>query len=151
MKSTLPFFVASALLAGCVSKPDYRDNSEVFFETKINKDGTKLFAFSVGMNRDKGRGGDRGKGQRPQGNGQRPQGNGQRSEQGQASNNDTPRSDKRMENFYQLLAEKLEDTQYCRDGYIEVDTHETEDRYHLLGECQESASEADKRTFLNAY
>ena len=56
-----------------------------------------------------------------------------------------------MEAFYDTLREKLFETQYCRNGYIEIDTHETEGRYHLLGECQESASEEDKLKFANPY
>lgn len=146
MKTAIPFFIASTILAGCAAKPDHhQDNSEIFFETKINTDGTKLFAFSIGM--DKGRNSDKakGKGQRPGGNGERPP----RGERGQSDNAQV--SEKQMDMFYQLLADKLDETQYCREGYIEIDTHETEDRHHLLGECNDSASEMDRLEFPNVY
>ncbi|WP_231518105.1 hypothetical protein [Alteromonas stellipolaris] len=151
MKLLVPFLVATAVLAGCAGKPDHRDQGEVFFETKINPDGTKLFAFSIGMPS---------RGNREAGNGQRPSrggeggGRGGRSG-GQNGGGETrggnDRDAERMEAFYDTLREKLFETQYCRNGYIEIDTHETEGRYHLLGECQESASEEDKLKFANPY
>ena len=48
------------------------------------------------------------------------------------------------EQLYTSLDEKLDETGYCQTGFLEIDTHQTEDR-HLLGECNETASELDKR------
>ena len=142
MKITIPLVIATSILAGCASKPDYHDSGDVFFETKINNDGTKLFAFSVGMSE-----GRDSKGPQEKGRGQRPPGGGK--DRGDRSNAKNEHSEQKMEEFYQLLEQKLDETQYCHSGYIEIDTHETQGRFHLLGECQESASQEDITRFPN--
>ena len=151
MKLLVPFLVATTVLAGCAGKPDHRDKGEVFFETKINPDGTKLFAFSIGMpsrgDRDEGHGPRPSRGGNGGGRGGRDGGG----DVGGEARGGNDRDAERMEAFYDTLSEKLFETQYCRNGYIEIDTHETEGRYHLLGECQESASEEDKLKFANPY
>ncbi|GAB5393297.1 MAG: hypothetical protein Altm2KO_25070 [Alteromonas macleodii] len=53
------------------------------------------------------------------------------------------------EQLYTSLDEKLDETGYCQTGFLEIDTHQTEDRLHLLGECNETASELDKIEFPN--
>jgi len=146
MKITLPLVIATSILAGCASKPDYYDTGDVFFETKINQDGTKLFAFSVGMDNGGKEKGAKGKGQE---RGQRPPPGGK--ERGERSNAGNDRLEQQMDEFYQLLDQKLAETEYCHSGYIEIDTHETQGRFHLLGECQESASQSDIEKFPNAY
>lgn len=142
-----PALATSALLAGCATKPSMPEMGETFFETKINADGTKLFAFSMDMGRPdadggnkerKGRG-DRGRGQR----GARGQGNAQSG----ADNED--RLAKQQSKLYAALDETLAENHYCREGYIEIDTHQTEGRVHLLGECKDAANELDRLDFPN--
>ncbi|MBT3133569.1 hypothetical protein KL866_00255 [Alteromonas sp. ALT199] len=124
---------------------------EIFFETKINQDGTKLFSFSIPLmkqrNGAKGGGGRGGRGQGGEGGGRG--GRGGQENRGGSSQKSSDSSDRMTEQLYASLDEKLDETGYCQTGYIEIDTHQTEDRLHLLGECNETASELDRLDFPN--
>ncbi|TKB05288.1 hypothetical protein E5672_02895 [Alteromonas portus] len=123
---------------------------EIFFETKIKQDGTKLFAFSIPLmqQREGGKGGGRGgRGQGGEGGGRG--GRGGQDSRGDSSQKSSDNSDRMAEQLYASLDKKLEETGYCQTGYIEIDTHQTEDRLHLLGECNETASELDRLDFPN--
>ncbi|MBU2979293.1 hypothetical protein [Alteromonas sp. C1M14] len=154
MKKTflLPLCVTPVLLlSGCASKPDKPPKEQPLFVTNIKPDGSKMFSFSVAMRAEKqgrdgggrgresgggGRGGRGGKGAPPERDGQDSQG----------------RSDEdRIEKIYEALDLKLGETGYCREGYIEIDTYETETRFNILGECNDSATNEDKALFINDY
>lgn len=150
MNKTLLAITTSLIVSACAHRPPPLDMDEIFFETKIKQDGTKLFAFSIPLmqHRDGAKGG--GKGSRGQGGERSGRGGrqGQESWEGssqRASNN----SDRMTEQLYTSLDEKLDETGYCQTGFLEIDTHQTEDRLHLLGECNETASELDKIEFPN--
>lgn len=142
-----PALAASSLLAGCASKPPMPEMGETFFETKINSDGTKLFAFSIDMGKPEegkekgGRGGKRGRGPEQRGMSGRQGGDG-----GTMGEDRTAR---KTEALYAALEDTLAENHYCREGYIEIDTHETEGRMHLLGECKDTANELDRLDFPN--
>ncbi|AXT37572.1 hypothetical protein D1814_02245 [Alteromonas sp. BL110] len=121
---------------------------EIFFETKIKQDGTKLFAFSIPLmkQRESAKGGG-GRGGRGEGGGRG--GRGGPENRGGSSQKSSDSSDRMTEQLYASLDDKLEETGYCQTGYIEIDTHQTEDRLHLLGECNETASELDRLDFPN--
>ncbi|APD91682.1 hypothetical protein BM524_05175 [Alteromonas mediterranea] len=124
---------------------------EIFFETKIKQDGTKLFAFSIPLMKPregaKDGGGRGGRGQGGEGGGRG--GRGGRGGQENRGSSSQKSSDRMTEQLYASLDEKLDETGYCQTGYIEIDTHQTEDRLHLLGECNETASELDRLDFPN--
>ena len=146
MKRTVLVITTSLIVSACAHRPPPLDMDEIFFETKIKQDGTKLFAFSIPLmqHRDSAKGG--GKGGRGQG-GER---SGRGGRKGQESREGSSHSSDRMtEQLYTSLDEKLDETGYCQTGFLEIDTHQTEDRLHLLGECNETASELDKIEFPN--
>lgn len=53
--------------------------------------------------------------------------------------------------LYEHLEAKLSETGYCREGYTEIDTYQTESRLNLIGECNETATEQDRVFFVNRY
>ncbi|MDY6977620.1 MAG: hypothetical protein SVW51_15680 [Pseudomonadota bacterium] len=122
---------------------------EIFFETQIKQDGTKLFAFSIPLMKPredaKGGGGRGGRGGEGGGRG----GRGGQESRGGSSQKSSDSSERMTEQLYASLDEKLDETGYCQTGYIEIDTHQTEDRLHLLGECNETASDLDRLDFTN--
>ncbi|OJF70744.1 hypothetical protein BK026_00820 [Alteromonas sp. V450] len=124
---------------------------EIFFETQIKQDGTKLFAFSIPLMKPRegarGGGGRGGRGQGGDGGGRG--GRGGQESRGGSSQKSSDSSDRMTEQLYTLLDEKLNETDYCQTGYIEIDTHQNEDRLHLLGECNETASAVDRLDFPN--
>lgn len=151
MKKTLllPLCVTQVLiLSACASKPEPAPEEHALFVTNIKPDGSKMFSFSVEMQADKkgGAGGGRG---RPSGGGR---GDGMGPPPDRSGGKDTGKSDEdKTEKVFQLLDMKLAETGYCREGYIEIDTYETEKRINILGECNESATDEDKRQFVNQY
>ncbi|WP_251139738.1 hypothetical protein [Alteromonas sp. ALT199] len=151
MKKTLLAISTSLIVSACAHRPPPLDMDEIFFETKINQDGTKLFSFSIPLmkqrNGAKGGGGRGGRGQGGEGGGRG--GRGGQENRGGSSQKSSDSSDRMTEQLYASLDEKLDETGYCQTGYIEIDTHQTEDRLHLLGECNETASELDRLDFPN--
>ncbi|APD95901.1 hypothetical protein BM523_05175 [Alteromonas mediterranea] len=121
---------------------------EIFFETQIKQDGTKLFAFSIPLMKPReGAKGGGGRGGRGEGGGRG--GRGGQESRGGSSKKSSDSSERMTEQLYASLDEKLDATGYCQTGFIEIDTHQTEDRLHLLGECNETASELDRLDFPN--
>lgn len=152
MNKTLLLITTSLIVSACAHRPPPLDMNEIFFETKIRQDGTKLFAFSIPLmqHRDGAKGGDKG------GRGQGGERSGRGGRQGQESREGSSQrasdsSDRMTEQLYTSLDEKLDETGYCQTGFLEIDTHQTEGRLHLLGECNETASELDKIEFPNVH
>ena len=149
MKKTLLVITTSLIVSACAHRPPPLDMDEIFFETQIKQDGTKLFAFSIPLMKPregaKGGGGRGGRGGEGGGRG----GRGGQESRGGSSQKSSDSSDRMTEQLYASLNEKLDETGYCQTGYIEIDTHQTEDRLHLLGECNETASELDRIEFPN--
>ncbi|MHC6645766.1 hypothetical protein ACYTPF_04295 [Alteromonas sp. HB246098] len=148
MNKTLLVITTSLIVSACAHRPPPLDMDEIFFETQIKQDGTKLFAFSIPLMkpREGAKGGSRG-GRGGEGGGRGGRG-GQESRGGSAQKS-SGSSERMTEQLYASLDKKLEETGYCQTGYIEIDTHQTEDRLHLLGECNETASELDRLDFPN--
>ena len=148
MKKTILILTASALVSACAHRPPPPAEEDIFFETKINHDGTKLFAFSLQLlphKESKRDGFKNGQGKPDQSvrkdhNAEGPSAKGARTSPHHGN-----------ERFYAALDNKLEQTAYCRTGYIEIDTHQTEGRLHLLGECKETATELDRTNFPNPH
>ncbi|WP_231125149.1 hypothetical protein [Alteromonas mediterranea] len=151
MNKTLLAITTSLIVSACAHRPGPLDMDEIFFETKIKQDGTKLFAFSIPLMKPregaKDGGGRGGRGQGGEGGGRG--GRGGRGGQENRGSSSQKSSDRMTEQLYASLEEKLDETGYCQTGYIEIDIHQTEDRLHLLGECNETASELDRLDFPN--
>ncbi|MBU3021677.1 hypothetical protein [Aestuariibacter sp. A3R04] len=140
--------IASAIaltLAGCAHSPPVAPK-DIFFDTKIESDSSKVFSISIplpGKNRS----------HKSSGQGREKKGNRNRGDMGSGMPNkrEADNSDKVYEALLDALDDKLAETGYCTTGYMEVDTHQSDTRFHLLGECNESASAQDKVHFPNAY
>lgn len=147
MKKTVLVITTSLIVSACAHRPPPLDKDEIYFETKIKQDGTKLFAFSIPSMKqpDSGKGGG-GRGSRSQEGGGRGGRSGQKALEG-ASEQSSDSSDRMAKQLYASLDKKLDETGYCQTGFIEIDTHQTEDRLHLLGECNETASDLDRLDF----
>ncbi|WP_231129239.1 hypothetical protein [Alteromonas mediterranea] len=148
MKKTLLVITTSLIVSACAHRPGPLDMDEIFFETQIKQDGTKLFAFSIPLMKPReGAKGGGGRGGRGEGGGRG--GRGGQESRGGSSKKSSDSSERMTEQLYASLDEKLDATGYCQTGFIEIDTHQTEDRLHLLGECNETASELDRLDFPN--
>ncbi|MDT0595319.1 hypothetical protein [Glaciecola petra] len=162
--SCLKILIITLTISACATKPEHEQRAEPTFITDIRSDGSKRFVFTITNTRgsegrgQRGRGngnnerGGQGRGSRGQGGGEqggRGQGNRQsrpqESEQGQGINRSNERDDNTREKFIALLEEKITSTEYCRHGYIELDYSQLREATELVGECQESASDEDKK------
>jgi hypothetical protein len=145
-------------VSGCANKPDRGNKSSQIFETDITDDGSKRFTLSIVEAK---REGGKGKGSKQSGKGQRGEGGngrggkgqgGQRGGRGGESENGDDRgnaqsyssNEDNREKTIALLEAKLTETGYCRNGYIELDYSFVPGKTEFRGECQESASDADK-------
>jgi hypothetical protein len=130
------------LIAAACSGPSKKKRAEPLeiFSTQILLDGTKLFAFTLErpqrrQNSEGGRQGKRGKGGHGGQGGRR----GGEKERG----NDM---EKQIET--RLLA-MLEQTGYCREGYVELDRNLLFGNASIRGECKEGATPEDRKNFIN--
>lgn len=159
MKLKLPIIlivvIAVCCLNGCANKRKDRGKASEELRVNIKQDGSKMFSFSIGIQKrrqNESRQGGQGQGnereQRPsRGSNQSRSGEQSRSgNQGRRSGSDTINLDR----LYTALERKLEETNYCTQGYIKIDTHEADNRLHLLGECHDSASEEDRSKFVTS-
>ena len=130
------------VLSACADKHRPEAKQSDIFVTNIKYTNDKVFNFSIGANQEKG---DRGKNKSQRGGGS------------PAKRNNSPKSDSHIANknlldaLYSRLELKLSETGYCREGYVEIDTYESENRFHLLGKCNESATPEDKSRFVNNF
>ena len=133
----------SLLLGGCShSRPELKVNSERFV-TKITEHGLKLFVYQLEM---KVPGGSRGKsGGRPSSGG--PGGKGGPPMQGGGGGGDQADGGDWVDS---MLAIKLKENGFCRNGYIELERYNTSNgSIRIRGECKEGATAADREAFPN--
>ena len=136
LKRTLPVGAVTLLLSGCVSGPPEPPVHTDVFATQIKDNDAKIFGFSMltGPAHDEA----------PDG-GQRPL----RADKSKSPRGGADNYEQKMTLLHNRVEQKLAETGYCRQGYIEIDTYETDQRIHLMGECNESATTADKNQFPN--
>ncbi len=135
----------SLLVSGCThSRPPMSISSETF-TTKITENGIKLFVYQLDMEMPGGKQGKSG-GSPPSGG---PGGKGGPPMHGGGRGGSD--QDDGDEGVNLMLANKLKENSFCRNGYIELD------RYHLYngsikirGECEEGATTADRKAFPNS-
>ena len=65
----------------------------------------------------------------------------------QRSDKKQKRQDKMAHELKSRLAEKLEENSYCRKGYFELERSLNKTIYTIRGECNESATAADRKSF----
>lgn len=156
-KNTFLLILIILSLGACSTKPDNSKPTQKTFSTEIHANGSKRFVVAIvysaspGQNgqgkqkrpdKQKGnkggnKGGGRGKGQERSGSNE-PQ-------YGKTQNNEAELEEDKRSEIIALLNEKLDETEYCRHGFIELDYLQMRGRTELIGECQESASEVDKQ------
>lgn len=147
MRTLLPAIICAPLMTACVHKPPPRPIEEDTFVTNIKDSGAKIFRYSMATAPAEKAHGE-GSGQRSGGRKGPPPGASPSSgSRGGAADNYS----KTLDQLYARLEDRLADTQYCREGFIEIDTYEAQQRFYLLGECNESATEQDKQDFVNTY
>ena len=135
------------LTMGC-SQPKKPDHKAIIV-THITPEGLKQFQYSVTKPSDAKKGG-KGRGtQRPGGKG----GGGKGGMRGQSremtskrGENNKQRSSGRMN---KRIEEKLFNTGYCREGFMEIDHYSEAGRYYFNGQCNEKATAKDRPTFKN--
>jgi hypothetical protein len=139
--------ITALTLSGCSSNSPKRQGgmpTEVFV-THINPDGSKVFNYSLikkmptqgqmGKGMGKGGGMHGGMGGSMKG-GKKP---------------DMSKMKAKMEEkANKKLNLKLSETGYCREGYMELDSFFERGHVTIKGECNETATEQDKKTFLNS-
>lgn len=145
--------LAGAMLVGaCAHKPERGSVASQSFEPKIEQDGSKRFVFTL-ISEQAERGGKPSgeRGERPA-RGERPNrseggGRGSRGDRGSAGSFES--EDDARARVMPMLEAKLLETQYCRNSYIELDFSTVDGKTEIRGECQESASSADKKKWSN--
>lgn len=148
----LVFFVSLSLVA-CTSNEKKPPEIREEFATKIEKNGLKLFTYTVTMAMPEDRSGGM-RGGMEGGGGMRGGGMGGGGMRGGGMKNGA-KSDREatMNRFqdivYEKLKTKLSETGYCRDSYTEINKYFLRGRSQIRGECNESATEEDRMTFIN--
>jgi hypothetical protein len=124
-------WLAALLISACGHTPGPKDiPPDVDFATTILDDDTKLFTYSVRINR----GGPDGLGS------QRPPGRGEGGEQKQQRRPSARASQKGVEAM-------LMQNGYCRDGYVVLEQYEERTKYIVRGECRDAANDQDRARF----
>lgn len=128
------------IVTSCASQPEEPPVAPDWFSTNISVQGNKQFSFSIGIivgDKDKHRSIKLNGGPMPEMGNTPPEG------KGPMQNNSSM--------LHERLEAKLAETGYCREGYTEIDTYQTDNRMNLIGECKETATEQDRVFFVNRY
>jgi len=131
-------------LLGCASNQSKSHEIVETFVTDIKEDGSKRFSFSLTASSFQ-QNGDGKMGQGGHGRGDHSgQGMG-RHGAGRSGRGSMGGQNKEM--IYEKLESKLSETGYCRDGYIELDFYRSRGQSQIKGECNEDATDLDRKTF----
>jgi len=149
-QSIFIFILTLLLLSACsITK---QAKTEEFFHTKIHADGSKRFTFTLVLLQDQRKDNTREQYQKRINKPSKGEGS-RRGKQGGASNNQA--NSKRKNNdtekitilFEKRIQAQLANSQYCREGYITLDSGFNGALYTLRGECNESATDEDRKHF----
>lgn len=153
------FLLSLLIIIGCSSsKPDLSNIGTL--RTHIRDDGTKLFVFTsqrprrtpkqAGEN-TKGSAEKTGRGQSQRPSQRPPQ---QKSRQPQQTDRTSRRQNNGgrvnngfREHLLKALDERLEQTGYCREGYLPLGNYIEFGQFEIRGECQETATKQDRVLF----
>lgn len=134
--------LAITLATACSSnKPSHsgtRPKPQETFSTDIQPDGTKLFSYSLEMPRK-----DKGKTRHGTHNRHR-----SKAHPGSSSGNTgTQNREQRLQaKIESLLDQKIEDSGYCKEGFIILDSYIGQGKATIRGECRDGASEEEIKT-----
>lgn len=141
------------LIAGCSSKNNIKV-TEVF-RSQIRSDDAKLFTFSmifiespeskIAANDDKNLADKPTKSRQNKGRGKK--NNTDNNPKKQRSDKKETRQDKLNSELERRLAEKLADNNYCRKGFFELERRLNKTIFTIRGECNDSATAADRKNF----
>ena len=122
--------------------------SNAMLITHITAPGVKQFQYSVTDSSKEKKGGN-----------QRPGGQGGGKGRGGMGNQDREKHNKRergehgkqksADRMKKHIEEKLMKAGYCREGFMEIDHYSEAGRYHFNGQCNEKATDKDRKTFKN--
>ncbi|WP_448549244.1 hypothetical protein [Thalassotalea fusca] len=122
------------------------------FHTKIGDDGSKTFIYGIELSPEVIRDTLKSKQRELEHSTQ------SRSQRGEQSKRQSPSSRRGSNNNVFGLDKKslqrqldllLQKNQYCREGYIELDSFIDKTSAHFRGECNDSATEADRKKFAH--
>jgi len=145
------FITCLLLLSACSNTSEPK--TEGFFHTEIRDDNSKEFTFSLVFSRSKE---EASRGMKNASTSQRPdkgkgsgKGRGNRSHEASSTTKPNSKSsskaDKMQGIFQQHLDLKMQETKYCRTGYLILEQSFIGAVYSLRGECNESATEEDRK------
>lgn len=142
-------FLALLFLGACSTQPKGAEVSERLV-THISEDGSKRFHYVMTLQRKKGasgRGGFKGGGKGQGGKGM----GGRASKSGGKSRTDmiAQMQEKMKTRGIESMEAKLDEAEFCRDGYMILSEQFTMARLTVSGECKESATDADRKNFPN--
>ena len=148
----LIMFLSLILISGC-SRNEM--NITDVFRSDIHADGTKLFTFSVIFVRnaasekpaDDDRGKDKKRKKNKQGKGRDNKNSTDNKSKKQPSEKKSKQQDKMTSELESRLAETLADNNYCRAGFFELERSFSKSIFTIKGECNESATTADRDNF----
>jgi len=130
---------------------------EETFVTKIEDNGLKLFSYTLSVagpapSAGGKRGGvglsGKGRGSGGSAGGGRGAGGNKSGGRGQGGNMDPKKKgEKFAKKILEQLTLKVEQSGYCREGFIEIDRQITRGYGQVRGECKEGASDADREKF----
>lgn len=135
-------FTLLLFMFSCSQTPKEKATRE-YFVTHILADGTKMFSYVL---------------ERSNNNQRKTKGRKRRSKGSFKAQNRTERSgqsyrkegDQRNKSrFYKRLDGLLSHKNYCREGYVELNSSFNRQRSEIKGQCNEKANENDKMTFKN--
>ncbi len=152
MTSTRLITLISVLaLAGCAHQPPQPPKTQESFSTLIKPDGTKQFSYTLITEMPEGKfsgnkhGGPNGHG------GHGGHGDGPRGDHKDKGHDDKDGAiqDRFERIFDDALNQKLNSTGFCRTDYHRLDTQSRRGAMLVKGECNETASDADREKFPN--
>ncbi len=140
--------ISALTLSGCSSNSPKRQGGMPTedFVTHIKPDGSKIFNYSLIKKMPNQGQGQMGKG-RGKGGGMHGGGGGMK---GGGKPNMSQMKDKMQEKAHKKLNLKLAQTGYCREGYMELESFFERGLVTIKGECNESATTEDSKTFPNS-
>ncbi len=141
--------ISALTLSGCSSNSPKRQGgmpTEVFV-THIKPDASKIFNYSLIKKMPNQGQGQMGKGR---GKGGGMHGGGGGGMKGGGKPNMSQMKDKMQEKAHKKLNQKLAQTGYCREGYMELESYFERGLVTIKGECNESATTEDIKTFPNS-
>ena len=148
LKNVIGMLLVPLLLLGCASNENRQPEVKEIFVTDIKENGTKLFSYSVTMNSPQKERDGRGMGRKmPKGEGGMR--GGKQGRKGAGKPNRESMMSRVKEMINEKLDSKLEETGYCRESYIELDSFIGKGQSQIRGKCKEYATYSDRIKFTN--